>query len=48
MYYLEKTNPGLADTLAIMANPEIEAILEEGEKNIQEGKTIPFEKWLED
>lgn len=46
--YLEKTNPGLADTLAIMANPEIEAILEEGEKNIKEGKTIPFEKWLED
>ena len=45
---IEKYDPGLADTLAIMANPEIEAVLEEGEKNIQEGKTIPFEKWLED
>lgn len=45
---IEKYDPGLADTLAIMANPEVQAILEEDEKNLKEGKTIPFGKWLVD
>jgi hypothetical protein len=43
---LEKYDPGLADTLAIMSNPEIEAILEEGEENVKQGKGVPFEEWL--
>src|SRR5688572_26159897 len=34
---IEKYDPGLADTLAIMSNSEIQELLEEGEKNIQEG-----------
>ena len=45
---LEKYNPGLADTLAIMADPEIEKLLEEDEENIKKGKTIPFDRWLVD
>lgn len=45
---IEKYDPGLADTLAIMSNPEIQALLEEGEKNIQEGKVLPFDKSLLD
>lgn len=43
---IEKHDPGLADTLAIMSNPEIQDLLEEGEKNIQEGKVLPFDKNL--
>ena len=46
--YLEKHDPGLADTLAIMSNPDVQAILEEGEENIKAGKTIPCDQWLVD
>lgn len=42
--YLEKHNPGLADTLAIMSNPEVQKILEEGEEDVREGRLIPLEK----
>src|SRR3954454_6413673 len=45
---LEVHDPGLADTLAIMSNPEVEAILEEGEKNVAAGKGVPFDQWLDD
>jgi prevent-host-death family protein len=45
---LEEHDPGLADTLAIMSNPEIEALLEEGDENIKQGKGIPLERWLDD
>lgn len=45
---IEKHDPGLADTLAIMTNPEVQKILEEGEENIRKGKLIPFEKVLAD
>jgi hypothetical protein len=40
---LEKYDRGLADTLAIMSNPEIQAILEEGEADIKAGRLIPLE-----
>ena len=43
---VEKHDPGLADTLAIMTNPEIQAILEEGEKDIRVGRTLPFDERL--
>lgn len=43
---IEKYDPGLADTLAVMSNPEIQELLEEGEKNIQEGKVFPFDQSL--
>jgi PHD/YefM family antitoxin component YafN of YafNO toxin-antitoxin module len=43
---IEKYDPGLADTLAIMSNPEIQELLEAGEKNIQAGKVLPFDKSL--
>jgi prevent-host-death family protein len=43
---IEKHDPALADTLAIMSSPEIQELLEEGEKNIQEGKVLPFDKSL--
>lgn len=45
---LEKHDPGLADTLAISANPEIQALLEEGDKNIKRGNLLPFDKTLLD
>src|SRR3954453_20381041 len=45
---LEEYDPGLADTLAIMSNSAVEAILEEGEKNVAEGKGVPFDRWLDD
>lgn len=44
--FLEKHDPGLADTLAIMSNPEIQAVLEEDEHNA--GQAIPFDKRLLD
>jgi prevent-host-death family protein len=44
---IEKYDPGLVDTLAIMTNPEVEAILEEDEKHIQEGNLISVDELLE-
>jgi hypothetical protein len=43
---LERYDPGLADTLAIMANPEIQAILEQDEEDIKTGRLIPFDETL--
>jgi prevent-host-death family protein len=45
---LEVHDPGLADTLAIMSNPEVQAVLEEGDENVKQGKGVPFDKWLDD
>lgn len=46
--FLEKHDPGLTDTLAITADPELEALLEEDAENIKKGKTIPMSEWLKD
>jgi PHD/YefM family antitoxin component YafN of YafNO toxin-antitoxin module len=46
LIYLEKNDPGMADTLAIMSNPEIEAILAEGEKDVKADNLIPLEEVL--
>ncbi|MBI4990894.1 type II toxin-antitoxin system Phd/YefM family antitoxin [Candidatus Gottesmanbacteria bacterium] len=41
---IEKHDPGLTDTLAIMTNPEVMKILEDGEEEIRKGHLIPFDK----
>src|SRR6266498_5681532 len=41
---IEMHDQGLADTLAIMADPELQALLEEGEENIRKGNVIPWEQ----
>lgn len=46
--YLEEHDPGLADTLAIMSNPEVQTILEEGEAAIKAGDVVLLEKVLSD
>ncbi len=45
---IEEHDPGLADTLAIMTNPDVQAILEEGAENIKQGNLIPFDQWLDE
>jgi hypothetical protein len=35
---------GLADTLAITADPKLQAVLKEGEKEIESGKLIPLDE----
>jgi hypothetical protein len=37
---IEEHNQGLADTLAIMADPELQRILEEGERDARNGNVI--------
>ena len=39
---IEMHDQGLADTLAIMADPELQAILEEGAEDINAGRLIPL------
>jgi hypothetical protein len=39
---IEKHEPGLADTLALMADPDLQRLLTDGEKNIREGTTISW------
>jgi prevent-host-death family protein len=41
---IEMHDQGLADTLAIMADPELQAILEEGEEDIKAGRLIPLDE----
>ena len=43
---IETYDPGLAETMAIMSNPEIGEILAEGEKAIQKGDMVPFDQSL--
>ena len=45
---IEKYDPGLADTLAILADPELQAILETSGQDIAAGRTVPIEELLND
>jgi len=40
---LEMHDQGLADTLAITADPELQAVIKEGEKEVNSGKLIPLD-----
>lgn len=39
---IEKHDPALADTLAIMSNPEVQQILKEGNADVKEGRLVPL------
>lgn len=41
---IEKHNPGLADTLAIMSNPEVQRILNQGDEDVKRGNLTPIER----
>jgi PHD/YefM family antitoxin component YafN of YafNO toxin-antitoxin module len=41
---IEMHDQGLADTLAITADPELQNILKEGEKDIKTGRLIPLDE----
>jgi PHD/YefM family antitoxin component YafN of YafNO toxin-antitoxin module len=45
---IEKYDPGLADTLAIMSNPEIQALLEQSAQDVAAGRTVPITELLTD
>ena len=45
---IETYDPGLADTLAIMTNPEVEDLLKQGDEAIQKGEMVPFDQNLID
>jgi PHD/YefM family antitoxin component YafN of YafNO toxin-antitoxin module len=40
---IEMHDQGLADSLAITSDPELQALLKEGEKDIRSGKLIPLD-----
>ena len=41
---IEAHDPGLADTIAILSNPEVQQILDEGERDIEEGRLISLDE----
>ena len=41
---LEMHDQGLADTLALTADPELQAIMKKGEKEIKSGKLVPLDE----
>jgi prevent-host-death family protein len=41
---VEIHDPGLADTLAITADPELQAFFQKSEKEIQSGKLVPLDE----
>jgi PHD/YefM family antitoxin component YafN of YafNO toxin-antitoxin module len=43
---IETYDPALADTLALMTNPEVEEILKQGDEAIQKGELVPFDETL--
>jgi hypothetical protein len=43
---IEAYDPGLADTLALMADPDLEQLLREGEQAIKKGEMVPFDHSL--
>lgn len=43
---IETYDPGLADTLALTANQELEDLLSEGERAIQKGAMVGFDQTL--
>ena len=45
---IETYDPALADTLAIMVNPELEDWLKQGEAAIQKGEMVPFDEHIID
>ncbi len=45
---IETYDPALADTLAIMTNPEVEHLLKQGEAAIQKGEMVPFDEHIID
>ena len=45
---LIEDDPALADTLAIMLNPEIREALGQGEKDYRAGKAVPLDEILEE
>ena len=45
---IEKHDSGLADTLAIFADPELLDVLEQGAKDVKAGRTISIDELLKD
>jgi len=45
---IETYDPGLADTLAIMVDPNMEELLRAGEEAIQKGDLVSFDKSIID
>src|SRR5688572_22202869 len=43
---IETYDPALADTLAIMTNPEVEELLKQGDTAIQKGEMVPFDEQI--
>lgn len=43
---IETYDPALADTLALMTNPEMEEILKQGDEAIRTGEMVPFDEQL--
>ena len=41
---LEMHDQGLADTLALTADPELQAVIKAGEKDIRDGKLVPLDE----
>src|SRR5687768_14192041 len=41
---IETYDPALADTLAMMTNPEVEELLKQGDAAIQQGEMVPFDE----
>lgn len=40
---IETYDPALSDTLAVITNPEVEALLQAGDEAIQKGEMVPFD-----
>jgi PHD/YefM family antitoxin component YafN of YafNO toxin-antitoxin module len=43
---IETYDPALADTLALMSNPELEELLQQGDGDIQQGELVAFDQTL--
>ena len=43
---IEAHDPGLADTLAIMSNPEMQELIAIGEEDVKNGNLVPLEDAL--
>jgi prevent-host-death family protein len=43
---IEAHDPGLADTLAIMSNPEAQEVIEDGEEDVKMDNLIPLDDAL--
>ena len=45
---VEKHDPGLAETLAILADPKLLEAIEQGAEDVKVGQTVPIDDLLED